>query len=49
MLKIRVRFSVKDRVKVGMVYRVRVWFVLSIQWGGGQEEILHVAKTINMQ
>ena len=29
---VRVKVSVKDRVRVGMVFRVTVWFYLSIQW-----------------
>ena len=37
-LKIRVRvkvmFRFKDRAKVGIVFRISMWFPLSIQWRG---------------
>ena len=35
MVKFRTRVIVKDRVMVGMIYRVRVRSPLSIQWWGG--------------
>ena len=31
-VRIRVRFRVKARVGDGIVFRVKVWFYLSIQW-----------------
>ena len=40
---IRVRDRVKDRVRVGMVFRVRVWFHLSVQQRNAGRNLLHVS------
>ena len=41
--KIRVRVRVKDRVRVGMVFKVRVWFHLSVQQRNAGRNHLHVS------
>ena len=43
MVSLRVRDRVKDTVGVGMVFKVRVRFPLSIQWRGGDGNIFQQA------